>query len=165
MFYTGEIKKLVPEIPIHFLDASKIENTENFTTSLGSFFELYKRRNDKEEFIQYLTADEVADRMDDKGWQALIDLTESKRLQKVIEARKVYTKSDMKGEEYMCKALEDYYNDAKSEGKKEGIKEGIKGTIKTCKNLGNDIEKVKNELVKEYKLKEETAEEYLRLYW
>lgn len=156
-----EIKKLVPEMPLHFLNASNIENTENFTTSLGPFFELYKRRNDKEEFIQYLTTNEVADRMDDKGWQALIDLTESKRLQKVIEARKAYSKNDMKGEEYMCKALEDYYNEAKE----EGIKEGIKVTIRTCKNFGIDIKKMKNELMKEYKIEEETAEEYLRLYW
>lgn len=159
--FIGELKKLVPEMPLHFLDVSNIEHTEHFKTELGPLFELYKRRNDKEAFVQYLTADEVTDRMDEKSWQVLIDLTESKQLKKLIDRRKEYGKEESEGEDIMCKALEDYYNDAKT----EGIKEGIKGTIRTCKKLGIDIIKVKIELLNEYKIEEETAEEYLKQYW
>lgn len=163
--FVEELKKLMPDFSLHFLDMSNIENTERFKTELGPFFELYKRRNDKEAFVQYLSENEAVERMDEKSWQMLVDMTESKRLKKLIDTKNENNQNGRKEEKRMCKALEDYYNDAKSEGKNEGIKEGIKVTIRTCKKLGNDMDKVKSELMREYGLGEETAEEYMKLYW
>lgn len=59
-----EIKNLVPEYPIHFLDLSKIEHPEYFKTELRPFFELYKNRNNKKEFIEYLRNSKECSKMD-----------------------------------------------------------------------------------------------------
>ncbi len=118
--FTRELKNLIPEMPLHFLDVSKIENTEQFKTELRPFFELYKRRNDKEAFIQYLQAEDVIKRMDEKSWQTLVGLTESKRLKKLIDTKKECEKVGKKGENIVCRALEEFYNDGINEGKTVG---------------------------------------------
>ena len=52
------------------------------------------------------------------------------------------------------------------EGRETGLQEGlIRGTISTCKSLGVDRERTKEELKKNYALTDEAAEEYLELYW
>lgn len=52
----------------------------------------------------------------------------------------------------------------------EGIREGrelgiIQGTINTCKSLGAKRKRTKSEMMKNYDLTEEAAEEYLKQYW
>ena len=51
------------------------------------------------------------------------------------------------------------------EGHEFGLQEGIQGMISTCKSLGADRERAKEELKKNYALTDEMAEAYLKLYW
>lgn len=60
----------------------------------------------------------------------------------------------------------DSFEEGKQVGHKFGLQEGqIRGTISTCKSLGVDCERTKEELTKSYALTEKAAEEYLKLYW
>lgn len=144
--FTRELKNLIPEMPLHFLDVSKIENTEQFKTELRPFFELYKRRNDKEAFIQYLQAEDVIQRMDEKSWQTLVDLTESKRLKKLIDTKKECEKVGKKGENIVCRALEEFYNDGVNEGKTVG--KDVKLIELVCRKIikGKDLLLIMEEL-------------------
>jgi len=56
--------------------------------------------------------------------------------------------------------------DSYEAGEKVGLQEGlIRGVINTCKSFGIARDKAKEELVKNRNLSDETAEEYLKLYW
>ena len=56
--------------------------------------------------------------------------------------------------------------DSYEAGEKVGLQEGlIQGVINTCKSFGISRDKAKEELVKNHNLSDETAEEYLNLYW
>lgn len=60
--------------------------------------------------------------------------------------------------------------DSFEEGRESGLREGenrgkIRGTISTCKSFGADRSRTKEELKKSYALTDETAEDYLNLYW
>lgn len=112
-----ELKKLVPEYPLHFLDLSKLEHPEYFRTELRPLLELYKRRNNKQEFVEYIETNEAQWKMDDETWYMLSQLTHSKELKHLVEEKKD------SGEETknMCKALIDLKNEGKAEGKAEDI--------------------------------------------
>ncbi|MBQ9926412.1 MAG: Rpn family recombination-promoting nuclease/putative transposase [Lachnospiraceae bacterium] len=114
-----EIKNLVPEYPIHFLDLSKIEHPEYFKTELRPFFELYKNRNNKKEFIEYLRNSRECVKMDAESWDVLGKVTNSP---KMINDFKNKMEKNNKAEEEgnMCRALEEFYNDGVAEGRAEG---------------------------------------------
>lgn len=139
----AEIKKLVPEYPLHFLDLSKLEHPEYFRTELRDLFELYSRRNDGEEFRKYIEANEAGWDMDDESWYTLSILTDSPKLRALVDSK--IKRKDAEEGKSMCKAIIDIENYAKAEGKAEGIielleeygevSEDLKGKIFAQKDL------------------------------
>lgn len=119
-----DMKKLVPEYPLHFLDLARFKHFEYFQTELRPLLELYRKRNDKKEFAEYLKEDEIIGRMDDESWHVLSQLTNSVQLKKLLESKK----EKKNGGKVMCKAIDDMIKDAKEEGRADGNLEGrIKG--------------------------------------
>ena len=108
-----EVKNLVPEYPIHFLDLSKIEHPEYFKTELRPFFELYKNRNNKKEFIEYLRNSKECSKMDDESWDVLGKVTNSPKM-----INQFKNKAEEEGN--MCRALEEFYDDGVAEGITKG---------------------------------------------
>lgn len=49
-----ELKKLVPEYPLHILDLNTVTDYSKFQTELRPVFELYSCRNNREEFKKYV---------------------------------------------------------------------------------------------------------------
>ena len=99
---------------------SQIEHPEYFKTELRPFLELYQRRNDKTEFVEYIRNNENAQKMDDESWYMLGQVTHSEELMKAIALKN----DKCEESEAMCKALEDFYNDGVEEGKSIGKEEG-----------------------------------------
>lgn len=135
-----EIKKLVPEYPLHFLNLSDIEHPEYFKTELRPFFELYKYRDDKETFVDYLRNNNECEKMDSESWDVLGKVTNSPKLisklkNKVEESKKEENKKEENKEEKgkVCRALQEFYNDGIAEGKAEGKASGI---IELLSDLG-----------------------------
>lgn len=106
------IRMFIPQYPLHILDLSSFERTENFTSELKHLFALYKRRNDKDAFYRYINENEQNWNMNDESWLVLSNLTHSKKLHKLIVQKELE-------ETEMCKALDDLVDDAKAEGKAE----------------------------------------------
>ena len=134
-----EIKKLVPEYPLHFLDLSKIEHPEYFKTELRPFFELYKYRNDKDAFIDYIKNSDESAKMDEESWGVLGKITHSEKL--IGEFKNIVAKETVdgtkEGKDKMCKALQEFYDDGKAEGKALNLVENINNMIT---NLGLSLE-------------------------
>ena len=120
-----ELKKLVPEYPLHFLDLSTFEHFEYFKTELRPLLELFKRRNNKREFVEYIEANEDHWNMDDESWYMLSQLTHSQSIKQLIKEKNRKSKGKENGGMRMCKAIEDLKNDARAEGIATGRAEGI----------------------------------------
>lgn len=128
-----EIKKLVPEYPIHFLDLSKVEHPEYFKTELRPFFELYQYRNDKVAFIDYLKNSEECSKMDDESWEVLGKVTNSPKLINKFKNKMEESKEES---EDMCKALQEFYDDGVAEGEAKGE---AKKLVENINNLINNL--------------------------
>lgn len=109
------LKQLIPVYPLHFLNLAEQTEYDNFQTELKILFELYARRNDKKEFMQYLKSHEVCRQLDKETYQTLGVLTNSKRLMcgKYIETKE-------RGEVNMCQAIEELIEDGRKEGNLSG---------------------------------------------
>ena len=133
-----ELKRMIPEYPLHFLNLSDFRHFEYFKTELRPLFEMFQRRNNKEEFIRYIKMNEGHWNMDDESLYVLGQLTDSKDIRDLIR-QKNRKKGRNKG---MCKAIEDLKNDAKAEGKAEDI-------IELLKEHGTMPDKVKSKILKQ----------------
>ena len=120
-----EVRKLVPEYPLHFLDLSTFEHFEYFKTELRPLLELFKRRGSKEAFVKYIEKNKSNWKMNDESWFMLSQLTHSKTLKSLIRekgrAASIGKKEGESEGKNMLKALDDWANDAKAEGKAESI--------------------------------------------
>ena len=116
----AKLKKLVPEYPLHFLDLSKFRHFEHFRTELRPFLELYSMRNRKQDFIEYVEKNERCRGMDEESWYIFGEITRSRHIQKILRGKK----QEKRGGEEMCRAMDEWYNDAIEEGKAKGKIEG-----------------------------------------
>lgn len=124
-----ELRRLVPEYPIHFMDVSTFEHFEYFRTELRPLLELFKRRNNKKTFVEYIETNEADWNMDEESWDILSYLTRSKSLSRLMKEknRKQQETELGKGSEAktMCKAIDDLETDARNEGIVIGKAEAI----------------------------------------
>ena len=128
-----ELKRLVPEYPLHFLDLAEFHHFEYFKTELRPLFELYQRRNSQKNFMNYIKTDGMCQSMDEESWYMLSQMTHSKDLSKLIEEKK-----QRKGKgKAMCKAIEDL----KNEGRAEGRAESIIDLLEDCGTVSDDLKR------------------------
>lgn len=111
-----ELKKLIPEYPMHFLDLSDFQHYEYFRTDLRPLLELFQRRNNKEKFAEYIRESEKIRNMNEESWYLLSQKTDSKSIRNLIKKRE----REEKEERGMCNALDELIADGKEEGKIEG---------------------------------------------
>ncbi|MDE6846550.1 MAG: Rpn family recombination-promoting nuclease/putative transposase [Lachnospiraceae bacterium] len=79
-----EIKQLIPEYPLHFLNLSEVHNYSHYRTESRTLFELYARRKDKAAFTQYVNEHDECRRMDVETYWALRILVNMPKLKKII---------------------------------------------------------------------------------
>lgn len=152
-----EIRKLVPEYPLHIINLSKMEHTEYYQTELRPFFELYRKRNDKEAFIDYIKNNEETRQMDEESWRVLGEITHAEKL-----IQKLTDKKEEEGQD-MCRALEEFYNDGKMEGRMEGKIESILSLLGELGEVSGELksricEKKEPEILEEWLKKAARAE-------
>lgn len=159
-----EIKKLVPEYPIHFLDLSKIEHPEYFKTELRPFFELYQNRNNKKKFVEYLKNNKECSKMDDESWEALGKVTNSPKLiEKFKDKISEKIESNEEEEGKVCRALQEFYDDGVAEGRAEALIELICRKItkgKEILQIAEELEEEEETIKKIYKAAIKFAPDY-----
>ena len=116
----AELKKLIPAYPLHFMDLSEFKHFEYFKTELSPFLELYSKRNNKQEFIEYVANNKRCRRMDEESWHVFSQITHSSHLKNILKNNG----KKWNGGEGMCKAMDEWYDDAIAEGKEKGKIEG-----------------------------------------
>ena len=69
------------------------------------------------------------------------------------------------GQVNMCSALEELKQEGMQEGIQQGMQQGIVANILTCKNFKISKEAAVKNIMKEFALSEEEANEYMKKYW
>ena len=69
------------------------------------------------------------------------------------------------GQVNMCSALEELKQEGIQEGIQQGMQQGIVANIRTCKNFKISKEAAVKNIMKEFALSEEEANEYMKKYW
>ena len=155
-----EIKKLVPEYPLHILNLNEKNDYSVFHTSLRTVFELYACRADKGEFADYVKTHKECRRLDTETYEIIGKLMGAVRLSKIQE------KAEGEEEQQdMWKAIEDLIEDGKAEGKREGKIEGKQeGRIDKASQLisiiGSIMEKLHCTLEEACEIAGQSVEEY-----
>ena len=69
------------------------------------------------------------------------------------------------GQVNMCSALDELEQQGIQKGIQEGMQQGIAANIRTCKNFNINKEAAVKNIMKEFALSEEEANEYMKKYW
>ncbi len=112
-----ELRRLIPDYPLHFINLSGLEDYSLFQTELRTLLELYACRRDKGKFAEYLHTHDECRSMDPGTFHALEVLTHSELLHTYLPKEKEVTVN-------MCKAIDDLIQDSMAEGMAKGIAEG-----------------------------------------
>lgn len=114
-----ELKKLIPEYPLHILDLNETNDYSGFRTPLRTVFELYARRSDKQQFLDYVKEHEECRHLDVETHEVIRQLMGAAKL------RSLQHKTKQEEEEQdMWKAIEDLIEDGRQEGRQAGRQEG-----------------------------------------
>ena len=108
-----ELKQLVPEYPLHFLNLSEVHNYSHYKTELRTLFELYDRRKDKTAFTQYVEEHDECRHMDSETYWALRILVNTTKLKTMIPHSERMEKN-------MGNVFDEIWEDAREEGLHEG---------------------------------------------
>lgn len=126
-FLSKKLKSLVPEYPLHLLNLSEIHDYKNFQTELRLLFELYDRRNNKNELQKYIHNYESCYQMDSETYQTLSVLTGIKTLT-------ANTQSKKEEDTNMWKAIEELIADGKTEGRLDALYELVHDGLLSIKD-------------------------------
>lgn len=154
----SELKSLIPEYPLHFLDLSSFGHLEYFKTELRPLLELYAKRNSKETLKECLEVNEAYWDMNNESWHVLSQLTGSKSLEKLARRK---SRRNEEGEK-MFRPLDDMISNAKAEGLAEGKTKGkAESIVDLLEEYGTVQDKLKKEIFKQRDL--QILKEWLKL--
>lgn len=146
-----ELVQYVANYPIHIVEVRKLENTDVFKTDLKLVFDFIKYSEDKQKLRQLVGENDAYKNMDEDAYDMAIAYTKSEKFIGVKEY------NEEGGRLNMCKALEDWAIEERTEGRLEGRLEGIQGMI--FENIEENIpfERIILKLKKYFGLEEEEA--------
>lgn len=79
-----ELKRLVPEYPLHFLNLSEEHNYSGYRTELRTLFELYDRRKNWEDFIRYAREHKECQHLDSETYWTLGVLLNTRKFKTML---------------------------------------------------------------------------------
>lgn len=153
-----ELKKLVPEYPLHILNLNEKNDYTEFHTSLRTVFELYACRADKGRLMDYIKNHEECRHLDAETYEVIGKLTGAK-------LSGIQEKPENEQEEQdMWKAIEDLIEDGRAEGKIEGKAQGrIEGRREELISIiGSIMEKLHCTLEEACDIAGQSLEEYMQ---
>lgn len=123
---SSRLRKRVADYPIQVYDLGRETDFEKFHTELKEVFELYIRRNHKQEFYaHYETIDKR--KMTIETARFIGEITNSQELIQRVEDEK---RKGHKEEDTMCIAITEMYNDGVHQGIEQGMEQKMKIVIK-----------------------------------
>lgn len=144
----NELKRLVPEYPLHILDLNAVTDYSKFQAELRTVFELYRYRNAKKEFREYIESHEECRHLDEESVRIIGRFTNTEKL--LLKASK---EREGKGMDVGTAIW-----DIREEGVQEGISQGIRALVETCEEFGCSKEEIVLRLMKKFSMSQREAE-------
>lgn len=123
-----EIKQLIPEYPLHFLNLSEVHNYSHYRTELRTLFELYDRRKNRTAFTQYVKEHDECRQIDTETYWALGILLNTTKLKSILPRSE-------RTERNMGNVIDEIWNEAEEKGLQKGL---LEGKLTTLYNLVHD---------------------------
>lgn len=120
-----EMKRLVPEYPLHFLNLSEEHNYSGYRTELRTLFELYDRRKNWEDFIRYAREHKECQHLDSETYWTLGILLNTRKFKAMLP------QADRKEHNMGKNVIDEIWEHAMEEGIE-------KGKLKTLYDLVHD---------------------------
>ena len=140
------------------LDLNADTDYSKFQTELRTVFELYRYRNDKKEFMEYVEGHEECRHLDEESYRIIGRFTNTEKL--LLKADKDKEEKEMD----VGTAIWDIREEGVQEGIAQGISQGIKALVETCEEFGRSKEETMDKLVQKFKLERHEAEKYVEDY-
>lgn len=155
-----ELKEYVTNYRLNLYDCQAHDTFDEYRTGLRQVFEAVRYSKDKERLKDIMDENsEVYSKIDG----------ETKDLLEVVANIKIPDKFKTieDGEERydMCKAFEDMRLEGIEIGIERGIEQGIRILIQAVRNLGASKSAACEQLIQQYELKEDEANEKVEMYW
>lgn len=165
------LHKYVPNYHINLVHPNVQKDLSVFKTDLQKMMGVIQYSSNKEKLLQYVN--------DNRDYFGYMDYDSATALKALLGSKKLSKKNfKNEGENDMCKALEDLYNDGvekgkqagheagRKEGHEAGRKEeranGITKLVKVLKSLGLDKNQILNSVIEEYNITEAEALSYIQ---
>lgn len=134
------VKRYVPNYPINLIDAGHIEDSTGFCADLQHVFDMLKYRESKADLQRYIQRnEEYFSSVDVETYQALCSfLNVEKELARVGCGKEEKVN--------MCRAMEEWYQDAVKEGREEGRVSLLHELIRKKRGKGLSIEEIAEDL-------------------
>lgn len=153
----------MPEYPLHILDLNATTDYSKFQTELRTVFELYRCRNDKKKFREYVEGHEECRHMDKESRWIIGRFTNAEN-SLVKTDKDEEEEKDMDVGSAIMDIREEGVQEGISRGISQGISQGIKALVETCKELGHSKEEIVGKLVQKFTLSQSEAEKYVDDY-
>lgn len=125
------LRKYIPNYRINLIDAANIEHLDRFHTDLQQVLGMLKCRGKREKLEEYIQKNrDYFESVDVETYQAMRELLHSERLMKDMSSLRKEEKIDM------CKAMEEWYEDAVAKGLEAGRKAGLEAGMEAGRKAG-----------------------------
>lgn len=125
------MRKYIPNYRINLIDAGNIEHLERFHTDLQQVLGMLKCREKREELEEYIQKNQnYFECVDVETYQTIRELLHSKKIMKDMSSLKKEEKIDM------CRAMEEWYEDAVEKGLEAGRKAGMEAGMEAGRKAG-----------------------------
>lgn len=140
------------------LDLNADTDYSKFQTELRTVFELYRYRNDKKEFMEYVEGHEECRHLDEESYRIIGRFTNTEKL--LLKADKDKEEKEMD----VGTAIWDIREEGVQEGIAQGISRGMKALVEAYKELGCTKEEAVTKLMEKCTLSQSEAEKYAKEY-
>ena len=151
-----ELKKYVTNYRLNLYDCQEHDTFDEYHTGLRHVFEAVRYSKDKEKLKSIMEQNKEADSKIDKDTKDMLEVVANVKIPEEFK-----TVEDGEERYNMCKAFEDM----RLEGYEAGIADGIEKLIKSAKNFGVSKLAACEQLILQYELKENEAQEKIEMYW
>jgi len=159
-------RPFINDYRVHILYVKGLKNTDVFRTDLKLLFDCVRYADDKTMFYKQVVENPMFAEVREDTYQLLLQYADLHELENYHrqQTNDHQSSTQKKGEKDMCRALQEMLEDSKQEGLSRGLSQGIRVLIKKEKAWHLSRQTILEDLVQEFGISMEEAEDHMREY-
>lgn len=160
-----QMSRFFADYPMRLFCVNEEADVSVFKTELRELFRILQFRSNRQELKKLMQQNPEYRHLDEETSEVVAAMLNAPE---IWENRERYMNQE-KEEFNMCRALQEWAEEERTEGRAEGIAEarevGIRILIENCKELGASEKVAVRQVMKKYEVEEEAAEDYVKQHW